>query len=207
MGGCFSQEAGDPSRTAKVISASGELHEYRVPISVSQVLHAEAYSSSSSPCFLCNSDRLYYEELVPALRPDEQLSPDQIYFVLPESKLQQRVTAPDMAALAVKASVALQKVAGRGGGRRRRKTQISPVLEVNFDGRAHGGDASNDLRYESREFEVKKSFVVDVKAVRGASLSRSGSMRKVQRVSSKRMKLAVRSFRMKLSTIYEGSAM
>ncbi|KAK3425151.1 uncharacterized protein LOC104449042 [Eucalyptus grandis] len=206
MGGCFSQEAGDPSRMAKVISASGELHEYRVPVFVSQVLHAETYSSSS-PCFLCNSDRLYYEEVVPALRPDDQLSPDQIYFVLPESKLQQRVTASDMAALAVKASVALQKVARRGGGRRRRKTQISPVLEVNFDGGASRGGDDGDLRYGSREFEVKKSFVVDVKTVRGASLSRSGSMRKVQRISSKRMKLAVRSFRMKLSTIYEGSAM
>ncbi|XP_030447053.1 uncharacterized protein LOC115670010 [Syzygium oleosum] len=204
MGGCFSQEVSDPSRTAKVISASGELHEYHVPISVSQVLHAETYSSSS-PCFICNSDRLYYEEFIPALRANDLLSPNQIYFVLPESKLQQRVTASDMAALAVKASVALQKVAKRGGGRRRRKTQISPVLEVNFDGGARGDDSNT--RYGSQEFEIKKSFAVDVKAVRGASLSRSGSMRKVQRGSSKRMKLAVRSFRMKLSTIYEGSAM
>ncbi|KAI3427740.1 uncharacterized protein J3R85_009158 [Psidium guajava] len=207
MGGCFSQEASDPSRTAKVISVDGELHEYPVPVSVSQVLHAETYSPSS-PCFICNSDRLYYEEFVPALPADDYLSPNQIYFVLPESKLQQRVTASDMAALAVKASVALQKVTKRGGGfrRRRRKTQISPVLAVSFDGGVRG-DGGGNLGYGNRELEIKKSFAAEVKTVRGASLSRSGSARKTQRLSSKRMRLAVRSFRMKLSTIYEGSPM
>ncbi|XP_030513419.2 uncharacterized protein LOC115727349 [Rhodamnia argentea] len=204
MGGCFSQQASDPSRTAKVISVDGELHEYPVPVSVSQVLHAET-CSPSSPCFICNSDRLYYEEFVPALSAHDHLSPNQIYFVLPESKLQQRVTASDMAALAVKASVALQKVAKQGGGcRRRRKTQISPVLEVSFDGGARG---DGDLGYGGPELEVKKSFAGDVKTDRGAGLSRSGSVRKAQRLSSKRMRLAVRSFRMKLSTIYEGSPM
>jgi hypothetical protein len=53
-------------------------------------------SSSSSPSFVCNSDRLYYDDYIPVLDLDDQLQANQIYFVLPASKLRQRLTASDM---------------------------------------------------------------------------------------------------------------
>ncbi|XP_028064373.1 uncharacterized protein LOC114267534 [Camellia sinensis] len=52
-----------------------------------------------SPILAANSVR--------ALNGEYQLQPDQLYFVLPASKLQYPITASDMAALAAKASLAL----------------------------------------------------------------------------------------------------
>lgn len=203
MGGCFSQDLeGDSARSARaarVISISGELHEYRLPIRVSQVLESESSSSSSSSSgFVCSSDSLYYEEHIPVLANEEELVQNQIYFVLPKSKLRHRLTASDMAALAVKATVAMQKEASKKGGRpRRRKTQIAPFLVVSQ--RAAASDYS-----EINELEVKRNFNRIDKAG-PALLSRSGSVGKMKRQSSRRFKKAVRSFRIRLSTIEEGA--
>ncbi|KAL7261501.1 hypothetical protein ACSBR1_000026 [Camellia fascicularis] len=132
MGGCLSSiEEADSERgsgsglpTSNVISANGDLQKYTVPVTVSQVLHMEfptlppSPSSSSSNSisnsnwnsakfFVCSSDLLYYDEYIQALNGEYQLQPDQLYFVLPASKLQYPITASDMAALAAKASLAL----------------------------------------------------------------------------------------------------
>lgn len=135
MGGCLSSiDEADSERgsgsglpTSNVISANGDLHKYTIPATVSQVLHMEfptlppAPSSSSSSTsnsisnsnwnsakfFVCSSDLLYYDEYIQALNGEYQLQPDQLYFVLPASKLQYPITASDMAALAAKASLAL----------------------------------------------------------------------------------------------------
>lgn len=200
MGACFSQDLEDdyvrPTRAARVISISGELHEYSIPIRVSQVLESESSSSSSSSSgFVCNSDSLYYEEFIPVLANEDELVQNQIYFVLPKSKLQHRLTASDMAALAVKASVAMQRASKKGGGRRRRKTQIAPVLVVNQ--RAISDNS------EINEHEVKRYGNRMEKAA--PALSGSGSVRKLQRQSSRRFKKAARSFRIRLSTIEEVS--
>ncbi|KAK4753374.1 hypothetical protein SAY87_022172 [Trapa incisa] len=199
MGVCFSEylvagvRDGEYSTrslpTTKVISASGQLHEYALPTTVSDVLRSEISSSSSSrssSLFLCNSDNLCYEELIPEMGSDEPLAKDQIYFSLPRSRLGRPLSASDMAVLAMKASLALQKAGAtisRGHLRSGRRTRISPALEVTKsrmeDGPALGG------------------------AVKG--LEEDHSERKYRRpYSPRRLKRAVRSFRIRLSTIQEG---
>ncbi|KAK8512672.1 hypothetical protein V6N13_082793 [Hibiscus sabdariffa] len=198
MGACFSSDGLDlisdstHHPTAKVVSVSGDLHKYSLPVFVSQVLQAEAAlssssssSSSSSKIFLCNSDSLSYEEYIPALDVDDQLQANQIYFVLPVSKLQHRLVA----ALAVKASLAMGNDS-KNDSNRRNKARISPVMVV----------AAADL-----PSSAAKSFAKP--QPRQPGMSRSGSIRKLHRYTSRRAKLAVRSFKLRLSTIYEGSVL
>ncbi|GFY86345.1 hypothetical protein Acr_04g0010830 [Actinidia rufa] len=93
--------------TASVISVNGDLRQYTLPVAASQVLRDA--SSSSGKSFVCNSDGLSYNEYIEAMDEEEQLQEDHIYFLLPASRLQYRVAASDMAALAVKAALALHK--------------------------------------------------------------------------------------------------
>lgn len=192
MGSCFSSVPNnyESATTAKVISVHGELREYSIPITVDEVLQRETFSST---LILCNSDSLYYDESIPALDQEYELQPGQIYFVLPKTKLEHRLSASDMAALAVKASVAIQNGgSGSGSDNRRRskkKGRISPVLDVKVR-------ASSDIS-QINNGSIKKK----------PAISRSGSLKKFQRYSSRRAMTAVRSFRLRLSTIYEdGSA-
>ncbi|KAF9602867.1 hypothetical protein IFM89_031813 [Coptis chinensis] len=184
MGSCFSTSS-VPLLTAKVITLNGSLLEYSVSVTVSQVLKSETTQS----CFLCNSDRLYYNEFIQALNPSEELQMGQIYFILSTTRLQYRLTAQDMAALAVKASSAIAK-SSKKGSRRRTKTRISPVvMEVN--------QRVNEERFDGvKRFDQKLGV---------SGISRSGSVRKLQRSASKRAKMAIRSFRLRLSTIHEGT--
>ncbi|EYU36608.1 hypothetical protein ABFS82_14G284200 [Erythranthe guttata] len=188
MGACFSSES-DYSRhqkpTANVVTLNGELRRYPLPATVSQVLSYE--DSSPDSVFLCNSDRLFFDDYIPNLAPENELEPDQIYFVLPSSKLQRRLAASDMAALAVKASVALDAT----NSRRNRKSRISPVLV-----------AEEDPIHESRPAGNKNSGKASVGSEFGVSRSR-----KLQRHTSRRAKFAVRSFRIGLTTINEGSVL
>ncbi|GLT35316.1 hypothetical protein SLA2020_097830 [Shorea laevis] len=201
MGSCFSLETAQPaaatSPSAQVVSIHGELHEYAVPVFVSQVLESEggnpsssSSSSSSNAVFLCNSDQLCYDECIPALDFDKQLQPNQIYFVLPFSRLKQRLSSKDMAALAVKASVAIQNSAKKDS--KRNKARISPVLLV----------SQTDIE----PIKIKPALQA-APPRRPPALSRSSSVRKLQKYTSRRAKLAVRSFRLRLSTIYEGSVL
>ncbi|XP_065847919.1 uncharacterized protein [Euphorbia lathyris] len=201
MGTCFSLTSSDqnpPPTTAKVVSINGTLREYNIPINVSSVLEAEAASSSASSFtssfFLCNSDFLTYEDYIPELDSKANLYPNQLYFVLPRSKLQNRLTASDMAALAVKASVAIQNTAKKDGNRNR-KSRISPVLALNVDDGEY-------LRFVEKQKE-------ELRPLRQATpvIMRSRSVRRLQKYTSRRAKLAVRSFRLRLSTIYEGTVL
>ncbi|XP_068652810.1 uncharacterized protein [Aristolochia californica] len=181
MGSCFSSQADSVILSAaKVISLNGTLREFPVPVTVSQVLQFEA-----SSCFLCNSDKLYFDQPIPALNFDDHLQVGQIYFVLPMSKLQYTVTASDMAALAVKASLALVK--GSKGKDRRNKFRISPLLDV-IESVGDGDDGF-------RKFDPNVA----------PTITRSGSVRKLRRSASRKAKLAIASFRMRLTTIYEGT--
>ncbi|KAK8705788.1 hypothetical protein V6N13_049380 [Hibiscus sabdariffa] len=200
MGTCFSSKSQElisestHRPAAHVVSTNGDLHKYILPVVVSQVLHGEASSSSfSSMIFLCNSDSLSYDEYIPALNDDHPLQANQIYFVLPVSKLQHRLASRDMAALAVKASLAIENDS-KNGSNRRKKARISPVTVVASAPSVPGSAGPSD-----------KSFAKPQPQRPG--LSRSGSIRKFQRYTSRRAKLAVRSFRLRLSTIYEGSVL
>ncbi|KAK6138815.1 hypothetical protein DH2020_027442 [Rehmannia glutinosa] len=197
MGVCLSSQSGDYSlhqkSSANVVSVDGDLRTYSLPITVSQVL--QSLNSSPDSFFLCNSDRLYFGDFIPSLQADDELESAQIYFVLPTTKLQYRLAASDMAALAVKASVALDHI-NASNRRRKRKTRISPVL-VSDEQDPQSNQTVNHIMTSSVNNATKSSSA-------GLGVSRSGSVRKLTRYSSRRAKLAVRSFRNKLITIYEG---
>lgn len=220
MGSCLSSTEDhtiEKHNSANVISSTGELRQFSIPVKVSQVLFSEtttaldhaASSSSSSAApsfFMCNSDRLYFDDYIPPLDPEDELEAGQIYFLLPTNKLQYRLTASDMAALAVKASLALQTINRR---RRRRskkistsKSRISPLI-------FHQSDHAQPQQYDSHSGD---SIIANIN--KGASSSSglgvpmgSRPARKLKRYSSRRAKLAVRSFRLRLMTIHEGSVL
>ncbi|KAF6160912.1 hypothetical protein GIB67_025447 [Kingdonia uniflora] len=188
MGSCFSSANTSiiTSLTAKVIWANGTLREFPVPITVSQVLETE----TPDTLFLCNSDRLYYEDYIQPLKPQEDLEVGQIYFLLPIGRLQYRLTASDMAALAVKASLALSSASSKkkkGGGSSRRRGNQVRISQV--------FDSSKNERYEFQQ-KITKQDVIE--------LRRTGSVRKLKKSASRRAKMAVRSFKLSLSTIEEG---
>lgn len=189
MGGCFSSEISssvaessslvkEDKSFANVVYLDGCLRRYSLPIRVFQVLDSE------SGVFLCNSDSLSFDDYIPKLAPDDRLQPAQIYFILPVSKLNYRVTGRDMAALAVKASVALQNY-NKNTRLGKSKARISPVVVT-----------ANEVRNDPPQSQPR---------VQANGISGSGSVRKLQRFSSRRAKLAVRSFKLRLNTIYEGS--
>ncbi|KAJ0964991.1 hypothetical protein J5N97_026129 [Dioscorea zingiberensis] len=128
MGSCFSSSSSvvDSKPVARLISLDGALIEYSVPVSVSQILGDDDNSWS---CFVCDADSLLFNSYIPPLSPQEWLQNEHIYFVLPVSMLDYPLTGLDMAALAVKASEALNNAAQDKNGRRRssRTIQVIPV--------------------------------------------------------------------------------
>ncbi|CAH8389960.1 unnamed protein product [Eruca vesicaria subsp. sativa] len=212
MGICISFNRRDSNSppTVKIVTVNGDLREYNIPVIASQVLEAESAAASSSSSssrpssyFICDSDSLYYDDIIPAINSEDPLQAEQIYFVLPISKRRNRLTASDMAALAVKASVAIQNSSGKES-RRRKKVRISPIMMLTQpdDNVAVGnGKASETTVVRKGGPLVNKT--APFKASSG--YNRSGSVRSLRRLTSKRAKLAVRSFRLKLSTIYEGT--
>lgn len=193
MGSCLSSDsAADRRPTANVVANAGELRRFSLPITASQVL--QSLNLPPNSFFLCNSDRLYFDDFIPSLAPDDHLDAAQIYFVLPVARLQYRLAASDMAALAVKASVALDQI--DASSRRRKKARITPTLVAEEDPQSN------------HTVNHRKRLVGDDRnkpAAAGVRVSRSGSLRKLTRYSSRRAMLAVRSFKAKLTTIYEGS--
>lgn len=198
MGGCFSilisPDMNDTklpaASTANIITITGEFRQFVTPISVSQVL--DQIESSPSESFICNSDNLYYDENIPALNSDQELLSGEIYFVLPNSKLQYPLTASEMAALAIKASAALSS-------NKTRRSRISPVLSIEVDEKVNENSVCDGIVRTKKKSGSDKQYDIGI--------SRSGSIRKLQRYSSRRVKLAARSFRLKLNTIYEGSVL
>ncbi|KAI8003526.1 hypothetical protein LOK49_LG08G00022 [Camellia lanceoleosa] len=242
---------------ANVISVNGDLHRYAVPVTVSQVLLMEmenpttttttttpsSSSSSSSSTwtpkfFMCNSDRLYYDDYIQALDAEDQLEANQIYFVLPSSRLQYQLTSSDMAALAVKASLALLHNTNTNTNtnttsssssssssssnfkasflrphlcccrlRHNKTSQISPVLFVQVNNNNEGACFSESDHYKPPKGSQSQSQQQGGDGD-GDGVWRSGSVkRRLQRYSSRRVQMAVRSFRIRLTTIYEGSVL
>ncbi|XP_051114892.1 uncharacterized protein LOC127240325 [Andrographis paniculata] len=104
MGLCNSCESA-PAVTApaKLIFDNGRLEEFPYPIKAVHVLQR------NPTCFICNSDELEFDDVVPAVGADDDLLPGHIYFALPLSRLNRRLRPEEIAALAVKASAALVK--------------------------------------------------------------------------------------------------
>ncbi|GFZ10587.1 hypothetical protein Acr_21g0011860 [Actinidia rufa] len=205
--------------TASVISANGDLLQYTLPVTVSQVLREAAASGKS---FVCNSDGLSYNEYMEAMDEEEQLQEDHIYFLLPASKLQYRLAASDMAALAVKAALALQKSSSNSNKKpkaaassnsfllhhRRRHSGQNKMARISPLADDHANDPiANHQTVGGGNYGVHnpKKGLYNKQAPVGVSRSGSESVRKLQRYSSRRAKRVVRSFRIRLSTIHEGS--
>ncbi|KAK9049743.1 hypothetical protein SSX86_031288 [Deinandra increscens subsp. villosa] len=100
---CASTSAAAVVATAKLISHDGRLQEFSYPVKVSYVLQ------NNPSTFICNSDEMKFDDVVSAVRDDEELQLGQIYFALPVSRLRVPIPPEDMAALAVKASSALAR--------------------------------------------------------------------------------------------------
>ncbi|KAK1266474.1 hypothetical protein QJS04_geneDACA014545 [Acorus gramineus] len=125
MGCSFSSKHTDHANntSAKVISPDGGLKEYTVPVTVAEVLLGSGYGPTF---FICDSNKLYFNERVPAMDGHEFLDLGQIYFVLPiDLMIKRSLTSTDMVALANKASSAMSK-ASKG----RPSVRIVPLAEL-----------------------------------------------------------------------------
>lgn len=197
--------------SALVISVTGDLRQYSLPVTSSQILHMEALSPTAF--FVCDSDNLFYDDFISAIDFEDELEAGQIYFILPTNKLQYRLSASDMASLAVKASAALNNTTPAS------TSSASKTTSISIDG-SNAQNQNNPTRRKNKArispfmlMEANQINVVDHRHSSSSSskdgelgkkrISRSGSIRKLQRVSSRRARLAVRSFRLRLSTIYE----
>jgi hypothetical protein len=84
----------------------------------------------ASGWFLCDADAMGFEGAVSAVGSAEELHPGQIYFVLPADALRNWLRREDIAALAVRASAALVKMASTAvsSGRRSRAGSVSTLV-------------------------------------------------------------------------------
>ncbi|XP_061363469.1 uncharacterized protein LOC133307067 [Gastrolobium bilobum] len=94
---------------AKVVVHDERLLEFSYRVKVSYLL--QMYPT----CFICDSDQMGFDDVVKAVHEDEVLTPDQLYFALPLTRLKRPLLAEEMVALAVKAALALAKIGGVGG--------------------------------------------------------------------------------------------
>ncbi|KVI07641.1 uncharacterized protein LOC112507306 [Cynara cardunculus var. scolymus] len=206
MGGCFSspdhQSVVSNTNSALVISPTGELRPYSTPVFVSDVLQ------SHPSFFLCNSDNLSYDQLITPLDAHDELDAAQIYFLVPISKLHHRLTASEMAALAVKASLALNTTNISLSRTPSSSTSSKPTPTTHK--RKSKSKISPFVVMETSKINVivdqSKRLVETTTAKQQIGVSRSGSIRRIQRYSSRKARLAVRSFRLRLSTIYESES-
>lgn len=84
-----------------VFHSDGRLQEFNQPIRASHILSQHPNS------FLCSSESMYVDSIVPQISEDEELELGQIYFVLPISQSRKVLTLQDLCRLAIKASLTL----------------------------------------------------------------------------------------------------
>jgi PADRE domain len=133
MGSCLSAhsvEIVDVLDTAKVIVIDGSLREYSVPTQVSEILEE---NKSSNASFLCSSDELDLDRDIHALSSHDRVKIGQLYFILPQAMLNRPLKGQDMAALAVKASLALPGALEKktpGSTSEKRGIRVMPVCDL-----------------------------------------------------------------------------
>ncbi|KAK4378374.1 hypothetical protein RND71_000236 [Anisodus tanguticus] len=123
------------TKVTMVIQITGKLQEFRQPITAGEIL------VQHPDFFICSSEAMNVNSLVPQLAKDEMLQLGQLYFLLPVSKLQTPFSLQDMCALAVKASTALNEycnlstIVAESSGiltRRFKKTQECHTRDLNL---------------------------------------------------------------------------
>ncbi|GLT96983.1 hypothetical protein SLE2022_145710 [Rubroshorea leprosula] len=106
---CGLSTSSSAGNTAKLILEDDRLEEFSYPVKVSRILEKNSNS------FICNSNDIDLDNILCAVDDDEELQPGELYFALPLSLLNSPLTAEDMGALAVRASLALNGSHGGGG--------------------------------------------------------------------------------------------
>ncbi|KAJ7945986.1 HTH-type transcriptional regulator [Quillaja saponaria] len=100
MGLCNSRKSTSMD-TAILVLQDGRLQEFLIPVKVSQVLE------NNPMCFVCDSEDMDFGVAISAIDYKDELQLGQLYFLLPLSLLNSPLQVQDMAALAVRASIAL----------------------------------------------------------------------------------------------------
>ncbi|XP_059295224.1 uncharacterized protein LOC132048332 [Lycium ferocissimum] len=141
MGICSSCESTSIA-TAKLILQDGRLQEFPYPVKVSYLLQKDP------TIFICNSDEMDFGDVVSAISADEELQPGQLYFALPLSNLKRKLKAEEMAALAVKASSALNNCGGdqKYGCRKKGSYFIVEKGKGGNNNNNNNGDVAVELR-------------------------------------------------------------
>ncbi|KAG6571133.1 hypothetical protein SDJN02_27743, partial [Cucurbita argyrosperma subsp. argyrosperma] len=106
MGVCASSQHSSPSLTnrpftAKIIHIDGRLQELRHPVKASHILN------QNPNCFLCSSESMKINSIVPQISSDRELELGEIYFLIPLAKSDLPISLTILCALAAKANVAL----------------------------------------------------------------------------------------------------
>jgi hypothetical protein len=134
MGICVSSTAisSVPAATAKLILMDGSIQEFFEGMRSREIL--EEYPSH----FICNSDGLYVgRNISQVLRDDDQLQIGQLYFLLPQRKLQFVLTDSDMASFLFRINSAW--VSSQKNKRQSRRlscgfgktqTQVQPLFDI-----------------------------------------------------------------------------
>lgn len=140
MGSCLSYTSlNRPTAKLVLLQEDGVvvIRDFQEPVKVAQILR------ESPGFFVCHADSMRYDEYVSPLSAEQQLQMEHLYFMLSVTKLQNPLTASDMAALAVKTSAAMDRSHSRSQTRR----FISSVWS------AEVGDECRDERSEWRNEE------------------------------------------------------
>ncbi|KAL3730634.1 hypothetical protein ACJRO7_027633 [Eucalyptus globulus] len=103
-----------PPSTLMVIHMDGRLQEF------AQTLKASHLLSQNPNCFLCSSESMFVDSMVPQVHEEEDLCFGQLYFLLPLSMSRVLLSLRELCMLAVKASVVL----GSSSSLRRRKDGV-----------------------------------------------------------------------------------
>ncbi|XP_030525047.1 uncharacterized protein LOC115737184 [Rhodamnia argentea] len=103
-----------PPSTLKLIHMDGRLQEFTQTIKASYLL------SQNPNCFLCNSESMFIDAIVPWIHEEEDLCLGQLYFLLPLSMSRVPLSFRELCMLATKASAALES----GSSLRRRKDGV-----------------------------------------------------------------------------------
>jgi hypothetical protein len=151
MGLCASTagEAASPRKpTALVLLPTDELREYPRQATAARALE----DAAGGPWLLCDADAMGLEGPVPAVRGGEELRAGRIYFALPAAAARRGMRREEVAALAVRASVALSARAAAG---KRWRGAVAPPSE----------DASAATRRNKRRAHRPPPFVSDLAAI------------------------------------------
>ncbi|XP_042400788.1 uncharacterized protein LOC121990785 [Zingiber officinale] len=183
------------SLTAKVITADGFLLEYPAETKVRDALSGQRISNS----FICSSDELYCNAKIPALTAADSLRPGHLYFLLPLSKLQYPLSGSDMAALAVRASVALSAYAsGSSKPPRKGARRVMPVAAEVAGKRAALNEAVNE-----KEFGFYTDFDGGDERYYGSNSPYEKKEKKMPATKQSKFRQRRWTYRQKLSTIEE----